>query len=79
MLCFKGIISKLDYLHELGVGAIWIGPVYPSPQVDFGYDVTDHCAVDAIYGTLEDMDQLIDQTHRRGRSLLGIYLTTELS
>ncbi len=66
-----GIISKLDYLndgtpHSLGVDAIWLSPVYPSPQHDFGYDVSDYCAIDPDYGTMEDFDLLLREAHRRG-------------
>ncbi|HKC15066.1 MAG TPA: alpha-glucosidase [Steroidobacteraceae bacterium] len=57
----KGIESRLGYLSDLGVDAIWISPMYPSPQVDFGYDIADYEAVDPQYGTLADMDRLIDQ------------------
>lgn len=55
----KGINSRLDYLHWLGVDAIWISPMFPSPQVDFGYDVSDYKNVDPKYGTLADMDKLL--------------------
>ena len=55
----NGITSRLDYLQKLGVDAIWIAPMYPSPQVDFGYDISDYEAVDPQYGTLADMDRLI--------------------
>ncbi len=55
----NGITERLDYLEELGVDAIWIAPMYPSPQVDFGYDVANYDAVDPQYGTLADMDHLI--------------------
>ena len=48
----NGIRSHLDYLAWLGVDAIWISPIYPSPNVDFGYDISDHCAIDPIFGTL---------------------------
>jgi len=54
----NGITSKLDYLHELGVDAIWITPFFPSPQVDFGYDVSDYENIDPIYGSLADFNQL---------------------
>ena len=54
----NGISSKLDYLKDLGVDAIWITPCFPSPQVDFGYDVTDYEAIDPMYGTLADFDKL---------------------
>src|SRR5262245_11870600 len=53
-----GILSRLDYLAWLGIDAIWLSPIYPSPMRDFGYDVTDHCAVDPVFGTLEHVDQL---------------------
>src|SRR5271154_2435773 len=54
----NGISSKLDYLKALGVDAIWIAPCFPSPQVDFGYDVSDYENIDKMYGTLADFDQL---------------------
>ncbi len=54
----NGIASKLDYLKALGVDAIWIAPCFPSPQVDFGYDVSDYENIDPMYGTLADFDRL---------------------
>src|SRR5277367_3676718 len=54
----NGITSKLDYLKQLGVDAIWITPCYPSPQVDFGYDVSDYKNIDPMYGTLADFDTM---------------------
>ena len=54
----NGIASKLDYLQALGVDAIWIAPCFPSPQVDFGYDVSDYENIDKMYGTLADFDRL---------------------
>ena len=57
----KGISSRLDYLESLGVDAIWISPMYPSPQVDFGYDISNYEGVDPQYGTLDDMTRLIAQ------------------
>lgn len=48
----KGITAKLDYLKQLGINAIWITPCFPSPQVDFGYDVSDYEAIDPMYGTM---------------------------
>ena len=54
-----GITSRLDYLQWLGVTAIWISPFYPSPMADFGYDVSDYCNVDPMFGTLDDFDRLV--------------------
>ena len=62
----KGITSKLDYLKELGVDAIWITPCFPSPQVDFGYDVSDYEAIDPMYGTMADFDKLVAEGKKRG-------------
>src|SRR3979411_1377639 len=57
----KGIASKMDYLKELGVDAIWIAPCFPSPQVDFGYDVSDYENIDPMYGTLADFDTMASE------------------
>lgn len=62
----NGITSKLDYLKDLGVDAIWISPCFPSPQVDFGYDVSDYENIDPMYGTLADFDNLVAQAKKRG-------------
>jgi alpha-glucosidase len=60
-----GITSKLDYLKDLGVDAIWITPCFPSPQVDFGYDVSDYNNIDPKYGTLTDFDRLVEEGKKR--------------
>ena len=60
----NGIASKLDYLQELGVDAIWISPCFPSPQVDFGYDVSDYRDIDPQYGTLADFDRLVAEAKK---------------
>jgi alpha-glucosidase len=71
-----GITSKLDYLRWLGVDAIWIAPMFPSPQVDWGYDVSDYYDVNPDYGTLKDMDALLAQGKQRNiRVLLDFVLT----
>lgn len=62
---FQGLISRLDYLAELGIGGIWVTPFYPSPLVDNGYDISDHCAVDPRFGTLHIFDQLVEACHQR--------------
>jgi alpha-glucosidase len=61
-----GIVGRLDYLQELGVDAIWLSPFYPTPDKDFGYDISDYTAVDARFGRLEDFDRLVEGAHRRG-------------
>ncbi len=65
-----GIIGRLDYLAELGVDVIWLSPVYRSPQVDNGYDISDYTDIDPLFGTLADLDELIAQAHRRGIKLV---------
>jgi alpha-glucosidase len=60
-----GIRQRLDYLVWLGVDAIWISPIYPSPMHDFGYDVADYCGIDPIFGSLESFDLIIDEAHTK--------------
>jgi alpha-glucosidase len=61
----NGITKRLDYLKELGVDAIWLTPVYPSPQIDFGYDISDYRAIDPQYGTMADFDRLVAEANKR--------------
>ncbi len=65
-----GIERRLDYLAGLGVDAIWISPIYPSPMADFGYDVADYCGIDPRFGTLADFDRLLGAAHARGLKVL---------
>ena len=69
----QGIISKLDYLHELGIDAIWLSPVYRSPQDDNGYDISDYMDIDPMFGTLDDMSELIHKAKE-----YGIYIIMDL-
>ncbi len=62
----EGIRTQLDYLTSLAVDALWISPIFPSPMADFGYDVSDYCNVDPVFGTLEDFDRLLSEAHDRG-------------
>lgn len=72
---FKGMINKLDYLKELGIGGIWLSPHYPSPFVDCGYDIADYCGVGTEYGTLQDFKEFLHQAHGRGiRVVLDLVL-----
>ncbi|WP_024277659.1 alpha-amylase family glycosyl hydrolase [Xanthobacter sp. 126] len=66
----KGIISRLAYLADLGIDAIWISPIYPSPMADFGYDVADYTAIHPLFGTLEDFDRLVQEAHARGLRII---------
>jgi alpha-glucosidase len=65
-----GIISKLDYIASLGVDAIWVSPFFKSPMKDFGYDISDYRAIDPIFGTLADFDELIVQAHARNVKII---------
>jgi len=76
----QGVTLHLDYLSDvLGVDAIWLSPFYPSPQDDFGYDVSDYVDVDPIYGTLDDFDHLVEQAHRRGLKVIVDYVINHTS
>src|ERR1700722_5815718 len=66
----NGIARRLDYLVGLGVDAIWISPIFPSPMADFGYDVANYCDIDPIFGTLADLDLLLEQCHHRGLKVI---------
>lgn len=66
----RGIAQRLDYLEWLGIDAIWISPIFRSPMADFGYDVEDYCAIDPIFGSMEDFDHLLEACHDRGMKVL---------
>src|SRR5690606_7231129 len=65
-----GVIDGLDHLADLGVDALWLSPIFPSPMADFGYDVADYCDVDPVFGTLDDVDRLVTGAHARGIRVL---------
>jgi alpha-glucosidase len=70
-----GIIDRLDHLVRLGVDAVWLSPIYPSPGLDVGYDVADHSAIDPVFGTMADFDRLVSEAHGRGlRVLLDVVM-----
>ncbi|HEY3259089.1 MAG TPA: alpha-amylase family glycosyl hydrolase [Pseudonocardiaceae bacterium] len=62
----RGVTAHLDYLAELGVTAVWLSPIFPSPMADFGYDVSDYCDIDPVFGSLADLDALVAGCHSRG-------------
>jgi len=66
----RGILQRLDYLEWLGVDALWLSPIYPSPMADFGYDVADYTSIHPLFGTLEDFDALLAAAHARGLRVL---------
>ena len=74
-----GIRSRLDYVSDLGVDAVWISPIYPSPMADFGYDVSNYTGVDKIFGTLADFDALLNEIHTRGLKLIMDFVPNHTS
>jgi len=66
----RGITQRLDHLSYLGVDALWLSPIYPSPLADFGYDVSDYTAIDPRFGTMDDFDVLVTEAHDRGLKVL---------
>jgi alpha-glucosidase len=74
-----GITSRLDYLKWLGVDAIWISPIFPSPMADFGYDVSDYTNIEPLFGTLPDFDRLLAGAHRLGIRVLLDYVPNHTS
>jgi alpha-glucosidase len=74
-----GIRTQLDYLQWLGVDAIWLSPIFPSPMADFGYDISDYTDIDPIFGTLNDFDALLADAHGRGLKVLLDYVPNHTS
>src|SRR3954470_1353756 len=70
-----GVAPRLDYLEWLGVDAVWLSPIYPSPMADFGYDVADYVNVDPIFGSLDDFAALVEQAHLRGIRVMVDWVT----
>ncbi len=75
----KGITSRLDYLSWLGIDAIWMSPINPSPMVDFGYDVSDYRDIDPIFGTLADFDELLAEAHKRDIKIIFDFVPNHTS
>jgi glycosidase len=66
----EGIISKVDYMHQLGVECVWLSPIFKSPQVDMGYDISDYKVIDPKYGSIEHVDRLVKELNSRGMKLI---------
>src|SRR5881628_2551694 len=62
----RGVMRRLPYLSQLGIDAIWLSPIFPSPMADFGYDIADYTDIDPLFGSLADFDGLLAGAHRRG-------------
>ncbi len=60
-----GVYSKLDYIQSLGVDGIWFSPIYPTPNCDYGYDISDYKNINPEFGTLDDFKKILDEVHRR--------------
>ena len=75
----KGITSRLDYLRDLGIDAIWITPMYPSPGIDYGYDISDYTAIDPLYGTMADFDNLVAEARKRDIRIIMDYVINHTS
>jgi alpha-glucosidase len=80
----NGVIQRLDYLNDgtensLGVDAIWLSPIYPSPMADFGYDVSDYCDIHRMFGDLATFDRLVAEARRRGMKVIIDYVPNHTS
>ncbi|KAF7273921.1 hypothetical protein GWI33_013382 [Rhynchophorus ferrugineus] len=75
----QGITQKLSYLRDTGINAIWLSPIYKSPQIDNGYDISDYRDIDEIYGSLEDLRNLVDEAHKLGLKVILDYVPNHTS
>jgi alpha-glucosidase len=75
----KGITARLGYLEDLGIDAIWITPMYPSPGIDYGYDISDYTAIDPVYGTMADFDRLVSEAKKHNIRVIMDYVINHTS
>lgn len=74
LYCSTGITEKVSYFKSINVGAVWLSPIFLSPQNDFGYDISDYKEIDPLYGTMEDFERMRDEFHKHGtRTNIHIY------
>lgn len=76
---FKGITEKVSYFKSINVGAVWLSPIFLSPQNDFGYDISDYKEIDPIYGTMEDFERMRDEFHKHGKQSIIIFILFSLN
>jgi glycosidase len=74
-----GVLSKIEYIKELGIDVIWFSPVFPSPMKDFGYDISDFKNIEPIYGTLDDWDRLKHECDKRGMKIMYVSCPSRVS
>src|ERR1700753_1902559 len=74
-----GILNHLDYVAALGIDAIWLSPIYPSPMADFGYDISDYTAIHPMFGDLDQFDELMRELEKRGLKLILDYVPNHTS
>ncbi|XP_030768081.1 maltase 2-like [Sitophilus oryzae] len=78
-MVWAGIIQKLDFIQTTGIDAIWLSPIFKSPQVDNGYDISDYRDIDEMYGSLDDLKQLVEEAHKRGIKVILDYVPNHTS
>ena len=66
----RGVIQRLPYLRSLGIDAVWLSPIFPSPMADFGYDISDYTGIDPLFGTMDDFDALVETAHENGLKVI---------
>jgi alpha-glucosidase len=66
----RGVIQRLPYFRSLGIDAVWLSPIFPSPMADFGYDISDYVGIDPLFGTMDDFDALVETAHHNGLKVI---------
>lgn len=74
LFSFQGIISRLDYLKDLGIDALWLNPIYSSPLVDSGFDISNYTDINPLFGSIQHFNELVYEAHERGKFSFELYL-----
>jgi alpha-glucosidase len=77
LFCSTGITEKVPYFKSINVEAVWLSPIFLSPQNDFGYDISDYKEIDPLYGTMEDFERMRDEFHKHGTHIYILYIQTK--